>query len=67
VMNYNPLQISEILQMNQFIVNKNIVLLQNIDINFLNKISNDLYQLDVKIKLSLIDKNKSLKYFLLKL
>lgn len=66
-MNYSSNQISETLQMNQFVVIKNSILLKNVDLDELNRICDDLYQLDIKIKLSLIDKNKSLKYFLLKL
>lgn len=66
-MNYLPTQISEVMQMNPFVVTKNSILLKNINLSELNKICDDLYKLDIKIKLSLIDKNKSLKYFLLKL
>lgn len=66
-MNYSPIQISEVMQMNPFVVTKNSILLKNINLSELNKICDDLYKLDIKIKLSLIDKNKSLKYFLLKL
>lgn len=66
-MNYLPNQICETLQMNQFVVTKNSILLKNIDLDELNRFCDDLYQLDIKIKLGLINKNKSLKYFLLKL
>ncbi len=66
-MGYSLNQICEVMKANQFILTKNNILLKNISLEELNQICDELYQLDIKIKLSLIDKNKSLKYFLLKL
>ncbi len=66
-MGYSLNQICEVMKANQFILTKNNILLKNVSLEELNQICDELYQLDIKIKLSLIDKNKSLKYFLLKL
>lgn len=66
-MGYSLNRICEVMKANQFILTKNNILLKNISLKELNQICDELYELDVKIKLSLIDKNKSLKYFLLKL
>ena len=56
-MGYSLNQICEVMKANQFILTKNNILLKNVSLEELNQICDELYQLDIKIKLSLIDKN----------